>query len=187
MLYVVAFLALVGSIQAQVPGLGFGPVYMMQQTSSYLVEYSTILHVPNPPESTKGLVVIWPGINTDANPTNLIQTCIGAAQTKELVETFSHSPCSNFHCHLAHVSSHRSYCVGERVAANQWCAFTSTNIAINSQSAGEGIAVDGGKDLYIHCSYFSFVGIWKVVHAELKIRRIRRRNQKVCSDSHHRW
>lgn len=51
---------------------------MMQRTSSYLVEYSTTLRVPKYPDSSKGLIVIWPGINTDARPTNLVQTCIGA-------------------------------------------------------------------------------------------------------------
>lgn len=80
-----SFLALAGIIQAQVPGLGFGPTYMMQRTSSYLVEYSTTLRVPVYPASQRGLIVIWPGINTDARPTNLVQTCIGGGSARTFV------------------------------------------------------------------------------------------------------
>jgi hypothetical protein len=85
MIYLILILALTWHIHAQVPGLGFGPVFMMQRTSSYLVEYSTTLRVPKAPESQKGIIVIWPGINTDASPTNLVQTCIGGGMAKALV------------------------------------------------------------------------------------------------------
>lgn len=84
MIGLILLFVLAGHIQAQV-GLGFGPYYMMQRTSSYLVEYTTILRAPKAPESQRGLVVIWPGINTDATPTNLVQTIIGAAGVKKLV------------------------------------------------------------------------------------------------------
>src|ERR1700712_976796 len=85
MLSLMPILALASLIQAQVPGLGFGPTYMMQRTSSYLVEYSTILRVPKYPDSQRGLIVIWPGINTDARPTNLVQTCIGGGSARTFV------------------------------------------------------------------------------------------------------
>lgn len=86
-MFILPILALATLTQAQVPGLNFGPSYMMQRTSSYLIEYTTILRVPKYPDSSKGLIVIWPGINTDARPTNLVQTCIGAAGARSFVSS----------------------------------------------------------------------------------------------------
>lgn len=78
-------LALVGHVLAQVPGLGFGPYYMMQRTSSHLVEYSTIMRAPKAPDTQRGVVAVWPGINTDARPTNLIQTILSGGTVRSLV------------------------------------------------------------------------------------------------------
>ncbi|QDS74256.1 hypothetical protein FKW77_003058 [Venturia effusa] len=128
MLSLLLLLALTALTCAQVPGLGFGPTYMMQRTSSYLVEYSTTLRVPKYPDSSKGLIVIWPGINTDARPTNLVQTCIGAAAARP------------------------SFCY-DKAKGQQWCAFTSTNIGITKQKAGKGLPIEAGKDLFITYKY----------------------------------
>ncbi|KAF2663632.1 hypothetical protein BT63DRAFT_460747 [Microthyrium microscopicum] len=128
-MFLITLFALAGLIEAQVPGLDFGPVFMMQRTTSYLVEYSGVLRVPKVPDSPKGLVVVWPGINTDARPTNLVQTCIGAG------------------------SAIKSFCPGGKVAANQWCGFTSTNIGITAQRSGKGVPINENTDLLIAYKY----------------------------------
>jgi hypothetical protein len=50
------------------------------------------------------------------------------------------------------------YCRAARVAADQWCTFTSTNMGASpkaryagQQRAGAGVAVNAGKDLHITC------------------------------------
>jgi hypothetical protein len=86
MILFVLILALVRHIHAQyagVSGLFFGPAYTVTPPSSVsIVEYSTILRVPKAPDFSKGLLVIWPGINSPGDPTNLVQTCIGVGQAK---------------------------------------------------------------------------------------------------------
>ncbi len=86
MIFFVFALALVRHIHAQyvgVSGLFFGPAYMVNPPSGVsIVEYSTILTVPKVPNFSKGLLVIWPGINSPGDPTNLVQTCIGVGQAK---------------------------------------------------------------------------------------------------------
>jgi len=82
MLLLTLILALVECVQAQIPGLGFGPTYIFSVRNTYLTEYSTVLRVPEYPKSPRGLVVLWPGINTDARPTNLAQTIVGAGSAK---------------------------------------------------------------------------------------------------------
>jgi hypothetical protein len=81
MVFSIIILILVGQIQAQVPGLRFGPVWEMTRTSSHIVDFSTTLRVPKAPDTPQNLVAIWPGINTDARPTNLVQTCILSSKT----------------------------------------------------------------------------------------------------------
>jgi hypothetical protein len=101
MIFLIHILALAGHIQAQAPGLGFGPYYMMQRTSSYLVEYSTVLRVPKVPESQRGIFVIWPGINTDATPTNLVQTILGGGgmvKSLVMISLSKHARFLLFHC-----------------------------------------------------------------------------------------
>jgi len=49
MLLLTLILALVGSVQAQIPGLGFGPTYIFSVRNTYLTEYSMVLRVPNTP------------------------------------------------------------------------------------------------------------------------------------------
>ncbi|RDI81906.1 hypothetical protein Vi05172_g8019 [Venturia inaequalis] len=118
-------------VHAQVPdppGLGFGPTYLMPRTSSYLIGYSTTLRVPRYPGTSEGLAVVWPGINTDARPTNLVQTIVGAERAR------------------------RSSCLG-KATGQQWCAFTSTNIGITQQKSGKGIPVEEGTDLFITYKY----------------------------------
>jgi hypothetical protein len=87
MIVLVLILTLVRHIHAQyagVSGLFFGPAYTVTPPSgaASIVEYSTILKVPKVPNFTKGLLVIWPGINTPGDPTNLVQTCIGVGDAK---------------------------------------------------------------------------------------------------------
>jgi hypothetical protein len=62
-------------------GLRWGPAYEIPRTSSYILESDTILRIPNPPEIPQNLVAVWPGINTDANPSNLVQSCIMSSKT----------------------------------------------------------------------------------------------------------
>jgi hypothetical protein len=86
MIYFILILSLARHIYAQyagVQGLFFGPAYMVSPPpSASIVEYSTILTVPKVPNFSKGLLVIWPGINTPGDPTNLVQTCIGVGGAK---------------------------------------------------------------------------------------------------------
>jgi hypothetical protein len=86
MIFLLFILALVRIVHAQyagVSGLFFGPAYMVTPPSSAsIVEYSTILKVPKVPNFSKGLLVIWPGINSPGDPTNLVQTCIGVGGAK---------------------------------------------------------------------------------------------------------
>jgi len=51
------------------------------------------------------------------------------------------------------------YCRSGKVGADQWCAFTSTNMGASPkggyagrQRAGTGVAVSAGQDLYITCT-----------------------------------
>lgn len=80
-----SLLALATGVLADLPaGLSFGPSYYMDGTSlkTYLTGYSTTLRLPKYPAESKGLIVIWPGINTDTDPTNLVQTCVGAGDAR---------------------------------------------------------------------------------------------------------
>jgi hypothetical protein len=90
MIVILLILAFARHIHAQyagVSGLFFGPAYTVTPPSSSaaIVEYSTILKVPKVPNFSKGLLVIWPGINTPGDPTNLVQTCIGVGGAKSYV------------------------------------------------------------------------------------------------------
>ena len=60
---------------------------------------------------------------------------------------------------MANISFTSSFCPGVKIAANQWCTFTSTNIAIRSQKSGKGGAAEGDKDLHITCSYLTCVDL----------------------------
>lgn len=86
MIFLILILALARHIHAQyagVPGLFFGPAYIVQPPpSTSIVEYKTILTVPKVPNFSKGLLVIWPGINSPGDPTNLVQSCIGVGGAK---------------------------------------------------------------------------------------------------------
>lgn len=86
MIIFVLFLAFTRHICAQyagVSGLFFGPAYMVTPIGgAAIVEYSAILTVPKVPNFSNGLLVIWPGINTPGDPTNLVQTCIGVGGAK---------------------------------------------------------------------------------------------------------
>jgi hypothetical protein len=86
MIFLILILAQATHIHAQyagVSGLFFGPAYTVTPPSSAsIVEYSTILRVPKVPNFSKGLLEIWPGINSPGDPTNLVQTCIGVGQAK---------------------------------------------------------------------------------------------------------
>lgn len=57
-MFLVVLLVFASHTNAQVPGLNFGPMWMLQRTSSYLVEYSTVLKVPKAPDNNRGLIVI---------------------------------------------------------------------------------------------------------------------------------
>jgi len=139
MIFFILLLTLARHICAQyagVSGLFFGPAYTVTPRSgAAIVEYSTILRVPKVPNFSKGLLVIWPGINTPGDPTNLVQSCIGVGGAK-------------------------AFCRAARVAADQWCAFTSTNMGASpraryagQQRAGAGVSINAGKDLHITYKY----------------------------------
>jgi hypothetical protein len=88
MIFFILLLAVVKHVHAQyngVSGLFFGPAYTVTPPSSAgsILEYSTALKVPKVPNFSKGLLVIWPGINTPGDPTNLVQTCIGVGGAKQ--------------------------------------------------------------------------------------------------------
>jgi hypothetical protein len=86
MIYFVLVLALARLICAQyagVSGLFFGPAYTVTpRANASIVEYTTILKVPKVPKFSSGLLVIWPGINTPGQSTNLVQSCIGVGGAK---------------------------------------------------------------------------------------------------------
>jgi hypothetical protein len=86
MILFILILALARHIYAQyagVSGLFFGPAYMVTpRANASIVEYSTILKVPKVPNFSNGLLVIWPGINTPGQSTNLVQSCIGVGGAK---------------------------------------------------------------------------------------------------------
>jgi hypothetical protein len=105
MYLIILLLALAGHILAQaIPGLGFGPVYLMQRTSSYLVEYSTIMRAPKAPDTQRGVVAVWPGINTDARPTNLVQTILSGGMVRSLVTPSGRLICTSLWLVLTYVS-----------------------------------------------------------------------------------
>jgi hypothetical protein len=61
---------------------------------------------------------------------------------------------------VAHIFYLTRYCPSAKGGADQWCAFTSTNIGASPKSgyagrqkAGPGVSVSAGKDLHITCSY----------------------------------
>jgi hypothetical protein len=86
MILAILILALASHISAQyagVSGLFFGPALMLTPPpSAPIVEYTTTLRVPKVPNFSNGLLVIWPGINTPGDPTDLVQTCIGVGGAK---------------------------------------------------------------------------------------------------------